>query len=489
MVKSETADAAEVAKVLVGSVDGLILYAIKETPALDDAQLKLVQAKRRRILRIVDYLFLPPSFEAFFRSHRAAVSIISILSAMGVATLLILGHNRVSIIGQLFLSYLAAIVGSWCLYFFGIILARDLSQVFGVVVLTIGIASFPGLLWLGLSPFSPIQAHPKLASNLAIIDGNNATHGAVVAGEALLPPNTHLWVLVGRENHWWPLHEAQINRINGQWKVEVTSEELRRAGCEVTVGVVPVTANGHRLFESYLQSAAKPELSPSIMLPVGASVEQSFSFKLPDCVKPSGPPPPPHGKGPEDGTVPYQPDPLPVLDPARRVRLEGELADASERLEGSRDNPAEYNRRGLLYSDLGDEDAAEADFNQSILLAVSAESVNGRGLARLRKGRLEEAMADFRFAHNLDPKSVSYVINLEKAQHFAGHVEDAIKYFEAVLIHRPADGEVYFRLGVAYKQHGDLGLAHDALVKAVANGDALLKQRAADELRSLDAGK
>jgi tetratricopeptide (TPR) repeat protein len=225
-------------------------------------------------------------------------------------------------------------------------------------------------------------------------------------------------------------------------------------------------------------------------------MEQRFNVKLPNCEKPVTSEQQNHAQGGSKigsrrhtGILPPNLDFTPNPDRARRALLEKRLAAASDRIASNRGDPVALIERGLLLSDLGDQDAAEKDFNEGLLSGLSAEGINGRGLARLRKGRLEEARSDFLVACSLQPSNVSFVGNLDDAEAIADDLEMTVKYLLAALVHRPTDGEICFRLGLAYVRRGDLKDAREWLAKAIANGDALVRERAEIELDLLGTGR
>jgi tetratricopeptide (TPR) repeat protein len=93
-------------------------------------------------------------------------------------------------------------------------------------------------------------------------------------------------------------------------------------------------------------------------------------------------------------------------------------------------DPAAYNGRANVLSDMGAYDEALADMNKAIPLVNNnpnrASTYNGRGLIWGKKGEPQRAIADFNIAIQLNPTNPKYVANRGEAWRLAGDLDRAL---------------------------------------------------------------
>jgi len=107
---------------------------------------------------------------------------------------------------------------------------------------------------------------------------------------------------------------------------------------------------------------------------------------------------------------------------------------------------------------------ADARRNLDLALSQAAESDGADALSReanefLQQGRLDEAIADYQKAAQIEPASSQIQNNLGAALLQSGAITDAVSRFEAALKDDPGDAEAQVNLGQALLKTGHLGAA------------------------------
>jgi hypothetical protein len=482
-------------------LDDLVGSAIEATPTANDLQLISIQRRRKRILREARSLFSPFDVERGAHVYKLLTIAIWVICFGSIAFVLYSGHGRISVISQILVAYLVALFVGWCLHYCSILLQHLSFRMHFRLLAGVGIIGFSSTLFWWLSPFSPIHPQPEVVANIQPIDSHmGKSSGVMLSGTALLAPNTDLWILTRQQDRSWPVTRVEIDRRTGQWNAQVPSEYLSGRNEPFTIATVVVPRKESKQLENYLSMSHQIGIVPPIVMPAGSNVQKEFDFDTSPAPNrrtvPTPSPSPassssspkhyPHGGG---WNTPLMVDMAHYLDPDQRVSLQRQVKTVSEQIDEMPDDAGLYKKRAYLLTELGDQDGAERDFTQAILFTADAESFNGRGLAFLRKGRLEEAIEDFQIAARVEPSNTNFINNLYFAEDIQSNIEDVIGYLQATAAYRPADVEVKFRLGRVFKEHGDIELAKQAFAAIAKSNDNSLKKRALVELSALDAGK
>jgi tetratricopeptide (TPR) repeat protein len=98
------------------------------------------------------------------------------------------------------------------------------------------------------------------------------------------------------------------------------------------------------------------------------------------------------------------------------------------------ENALDYNNRGLVHFQCGDQDAAIEDYNKAIQLNPRlAGAYNNRANYYVAQGELEAAIADYDMAVDLDPTNIRAWLNQGITFRDLGLYGDAIESFEHAL--------------------------------------------------------
>jgi tetratricopeptide (TPR) repeat protein len=127
-----------------------------------------------------------------------------------------------------------------------------------------------------------------------------------------------------------------------------------------------------------------------------------------------------------------------------------------------------YCSRGLSYNQQGDQDAAIADFNES--LRINPEQVfvhRNRGIAYERKGALEDAIADYSAVIRLEPASIDGYILRRMAAMKKGDYKAAVADNDVIIRLDPKNKEAYLYRGYAYTELRDYNRATEDFSRAI----------------------
>lgn len=110
--------------------------------------------------------------------------------------------------------------------------------------------------------------------------------------------------------------------------------------------------------------------------------------------------------------------------------------------------PGTFIARGFVHGERGDLKAALADFTRADDLCRddqggAYEVALNRGVARLRNGREDDAIVDFRRAAELRPKLGAPLVNLAEAHYSAGRRDQALEQLKAALKAEPTSVAAY----------------------------------------------
>jgi Flp pilus assembly protein TadD len=118
-------------------------------------------------------------------------------------------------------------------------------------------------------------------------------------------------------------------------------------------------------------------------------------------------------------------------------------------------NPRAHHGLGLALEKRGRGEEAMAEFQEALRIRPNyIEAHNSLGLALSARGRLEEAMEHFREALRFDPGSIEAHNNLGIALDRRGRFQEAIAHYEQALRIDPSSPEVHNNLGISLARSG-----------------------------------
>ena len=116
-----------------------------------------------------------------------------------------------------------------------------------------------------------------------------------------------------------------------------------------------------------------------------------------------------------------------------------------------------YLFRGTDFSNKGKLDEAVAEFKKAVSINPSLiEAYLSLGIVYVRKGMLDEAIAEWKKAITINPNLTNAHLNLGVAYHSKGMVDDAITEYKKALSINPNFAEANYNLGIAYGSKGML---------------------------------
>ncbi len=389
--------------------------------------------------------------------------------------------GRLSVVGQLVAKYvvstLLSLVTYCALAALRVKRAPDWARLGVSRVITagdwalyLGACAFLLSFWWWSSPFAPIKAKATIHASLR--QELSAVAGARLEGTALLPADRYLWMFVQSNQLWYAVSEVRVDH-NDAWRLGITPAQLKKFGCNIKVALVTLPGQEHERLRSSMLARDPGVLSP-IEMPASATVDQELHIQNSEnCVQPAVPrpprvslpaPPPPPPKPPvqtkplsdsdEDhaGNVPSSV--FPDLNPNYKADMQTNLSMAERRIIANSQDWDAYMQHGSCFSELGNQDWAIADLSKSLDLKETAGAHNFRGIARQRKGLLNEAIEDFERAVQLDSESKVFKANLQHARNIQTHRDDLIDYWRDLADHRPFDAEANLRAGAAFSGRG-----------------------------------
>lgn len=127
-----------------------------------------------------------------------------------------------------------------------------------------------------------------------------------------------------------------------------------------------------------------------------------------------------------------------------------------------------HTRRGLIYMEQGDLEAAIDDFDEATKAKPSfADAIVNRGIAHTRNKQDERAVADFTAALRLQPPAkVAYALRAE-AYVRLGDLDRAIADYTSVLKAEPRRADIYVNRAIVYARKRDFVRATADLDKAL----------------------
>ncbi|MBD2136179.1 tetratricopeptide repeat protein [Anabaena sp. FACHB-1237] len=124
------------------------------------------------------------------------------------------------------------------------------------------------------------------------------------------------------------------------------------------------------------------------------------------------------------------------------------------------DNAIDYNNRGLIYFQSGDNSKALSDYNKALDLNCKLVSAyNNRANYYAACGQLNDALADYEQALDLNPRYVRAWINKGITFRDLEKYSDAIESLEVALLFGQLEGNIWAERGRTYHLWGDWNCA------------------------------
>ena len=130
-------------------------------------------------------------------------------------------------------------------------------------------------------------------------------------------------------------------------------------------------------------------------------------------------------------------------------------------------NAAAYNNLGIALRQQGKLEEAIASYNRAIELEPNAILYNNLGNALSKQGKLEEAIASYNRAIELNPNYATAYYNLGNALYDQGKLEEAIVSYNRAIELDPNDAYAYNNLGNALSDQGKLEEAITSYDRAI----------------------
>jgi superkiller protein 3 len=125
-----------------------------------------------------------------------------------------------------------------------------------------------------------------------------------------------------------------------------------------------------------------------------------------------------------------------------------------------------YGEMGLAYFYKGNQDKALEIYEKAIQMQPDAKVWSNMGMIFFNKGNMPEAQKVYEKAIALDPRFVDARRNLGSVYAMQGRFKDAIAQFQEALKYAPDQAILYFFLGSAYRDSGDVATGQKFLDKA-----------------------
>jgi tetratricopeptide (TPR) repeat protein len=151
-----------------------------------------------------------------------------------------------------------------------------------------------------------------------------------------------------------------------------------------------------------------------------------------------------------------------------RIKAEDALADFNKAIELDPRSANAYFGRGVVYEELGREEAALADYNQAIELdAAYTLAYFNRGRLYANLGKLDAALADYNQTIKLDPNLTPAYLNRGIVYDSQGNGEAALADFNQALVLDPTYTLAYNNRGSLYYQRNETSAALADFSKAI----------------------
>lgn len=122
----------------------------------------------------------------------------------------------------------------------------------------------------------------------------------------------------------------------------------------------------------------------------------------------------------------------------------------------SRRTPMDYNNRGLMYFHLGQIEEAIANYNRALELNPNlAAAYNNRANCYVNQGELIDALMDYEEALDLNPFHIRALINQGITFRHLGMYREALDNFDIALAQGKLEGYIYAQRGRTHHLAGD----------------------------------
>ena len=116
----------------------------------------------------------------------------------------------------------------------------------------------------------------------------------------------------------------------------------------------------------------------------------------------------------------------------------------------------------------GDWNGALADATRAVTLRPGADNYNRRGLVRSDLRDFKGALTDFTMAMEIDPKNALYGRNRGRARRLSGDLDGAAADLTRLIGNDPKDAAAYAQRGLVHRDRNDFAAAETDLRKAIA---------------------
>ncbi|HTW65569.1 MAG TPA: class I SAM-dependent methyltransferase [Bryobacteraceae bacterium] len=100
--------------------------------------------------------------------------------------------------------------------------------------------------------------------------GSTVGASGTVEGTAVLPADTHLWILAHRRDigGWWPQGGGAVPVQENRWRIEVTYGGPQDAGCDFEIAALAVGPATHQLWSDWVARVNETGLFPPVQFPL-----------------------------------------------------------------------------------------------------------------------------------------------------------------------------------------------------------------------------
>ena len=149
-----------------------------------------------------------------------------------------------------------------------------------------------------------------------------------------------------------------------------------------------------------------------------------------------------------------------ALKSAQKGDFSEAIALLSQLIQRHPQNAVDYNNRGLIYFQSGENQKAFCDYNTALQINPNlASAYNNRANYYAACGELSAAIADYDQAIDLNPSHVRARINRGITLRDLGQYEEAIENFEVALLFGQLEGHIWSHRGRTYHLWGDWNCA------------------------------
>jgi tetratricopeptide (TPR) repeat protein len=123
---------------------------------------------------------------------------------------------------------------------------------------------------------------------------------------------------------------------------------------------------------------------------------------------------------------------------------------------------------GMFHAKKGRYRLANKSFSSAVVKGAEVATVHEQYAEFLRsRGRMNEAIREYKMALELEPGKADILNNIGMAYFNMSNYKDSITYLTQSVVFDPGNGRAYVVLGLAYEESGEKGKAREAFEKAV----------------------